>query len=64
MVSVVFGTVSAVQTINKYLLYWHLDPFKEKQLRESFQNDRPIIALPLAYQIKNEYISEHVVICE
>ena len=49
LVSAVFGTASVVQTINKSPLYGHLVPIKEKQLRESFQNDWPIIALPLVY---------------
>ena len=46
LVSAVFGTAIAVQAINKSLPYGHLVPNKEKQLRESFQNDWPIIALP------------------
>ena len=64
LVSAVYGTVSTVQTINKSTPYGHLVPIKEKQLRESFQNDWPIIALPLVYQIVSEPISEHMVICE
>ena len=63
LVSAVFGIASAVQTIKKSLLYGHLVPIKEKQLRVSFQNDWPIIALPLVYQIVSEPISEHMVIC-
>ena len=59
-----FGTASVVQTINKSPLYGYLVPIKEKQLRESFQNDWPIIVLPLVYQIVSEHISEHMVICE
>ena len=42
----------------------HLVRIKEKQSRESFQNDWTIIALPLVYQIVSEPISEHMVICE
>ena len=64
LVSVVFGTASAVQTINKSPLYGHLVPIKEKQLRGSFQNDWPIIALPLVYQIVSKHVLEHMVICE
>ena len=64
MVSAVFGTASAVETINKSPPYGHLVPIKAKQLRESFQNDWPVIALPLVYQIVREPISEHMVICE
>ena len=64
LVSAVFGTASAVQTINKSPPYGHLVPIKEKQLRESFQNDWPIIALPLVYQIVSKHISEHMVIFE
>ena len=64
LVSAVFRTASVVQTINKYPLYGHLVPIKEKKLRESFQNDWPIIALPLVYQRVSEHISEHMVICE
>ena len=52
------------QPINKSTPYGHLVPIKEKQLRESFQNDWPIIALPLVYQIVSEPISEHIVISE
>ena len=59
-----FRTASVVQTINKSLLYGHLVPIKEKQLRESFQNDWLIIALPLVYQRVSDHISEHMVICE
>ena len=64
LVSAVFGTASTVQTINKSTPYGHFVPIKEKQLRESFQNDRPFIALPLVYQIVSEPISEHMVISE
>ena len=64
LVSAVCGTASVVQTINKSPLYGYSVPIKEKQLRESFQNDWPIIALPLVYQIVSEHISEHMVICE
>ena len=64
LVSAVFGTASAVETIYKSPPYGHLVPIKEKQLRETFQNDWPIIALPLVYQIVSEPISEHMVICE
>ena len=45
-------------------LYGHLVPIKEKQLRESFQNDWLITALPLVYQRVSDHISEHMVICE
>ena len=62
--SAVFGTANVVLTINKSPLYGHLVTIKEKRLRESFQNDWPIKALPLVYQIVSEYISEHMVICE
>ena len=44
LVNAVFGTAGAVQTINKFPPYEHLVPIKEKQLRQSFQNDWPIIA--------------------
>ena len=64
LVSAVFGTASTIQTNNKSTPYGHLVPIKEKQLGESFQNDWPIIALPLVYQIVSESISEHMVICE
>ena len=64
LVSAVFRTASVVQTINKSPLYWHLVPIKEKQLRESFQNDWPIIALPIVYQRVSDHISEHMVLCE
>ena len=64
LVSAVFRTASVVQTINKSPLYGHLVPIKEKQLRESFQNDWPIIALPLVYQRVSDHISEHMIICE
>ena len=64
LVSAVFRTASVVQTINKSPLYGHLVPIKEKLLRESFQNDWPIIALPLIYQRVSEHISEHMVLCE
>ena len=64
LVRAVFATASAIQTINKSPLYGHSVPIKEKQLRESFQNDWPIIALPLVYQIVSEHISEHMVICD
>ena len=65
LVSAVFGTAIAVQAINKSPPYGHLVPNKEKQLRESLQNDWPI-ALPLVYQIVStgKHISEHMVICE
>ena len=64
LVSAVFRTASVVQTINKSPLYGHLVPIKGKQLRESFQNDWPIIALPIVYQRVSDHISEHMVICE
>ena len=64
LVSAVFGTASTIQTINKSTPCGHLVPIKEKQLGESFQNDWPIIDLPLVYQIVSEPISEHMVICE
>ena len=64
LVSAVFRTAIVVQTINKSPLYGHLVPIKEKQLRESFQNDWPIIALPLVYQRVSDHISEHMIICE
>ena len=64
LVSAVFRTASVVQTINRSPLYGHLVPIKEKQLRESFQNDWRIIALPLVYQTVSEPTSEHMVICE
>ena len=64
LVSAVFRTASVVQTINKSPLYGHLVPIKEKQLRESFQNDWPIIALPIVYQRVSDHISEHMVLCE
>ena len=40
----VFGTARVVQTINKYSLYGHLLPLKDKHLMESFSSDWPIIA--------------------
>ena len=64
LVSTVFRAASVVHTINKSPLYGHLVPIKEKQLRESFQNDWPIIALPLGYQRVSDHISENMVICE
>ena len=64
LVSAVFGTASVVQTINKSALYGHLLPVKEKQLRKSFSSDWPIKAKPLVYQVLNERISEHMVLCE
>ena len=64
LVSAVFRTASVVQPINKSPLYGHLVPIKEKQLRESFQNDWPIIGIPLVYQRVSEHISEHMVICK
>ena len=64
LVSAVCRTASVVQTINKSPLYGHLVHIKEKQLRESFQNDWPIIALPFVYQRVSDHISEHMVICE
>ena len=64
LVSAVFRTASVVQTIYKSPLYGHLVPIKEKQLRESFQNDWPIIALHIVYQRVSEHISEHMVLCE
>ena len=64
LVSAVFRTASVVQTINKFPLYGQLVPSKEKQSRDSFQNDWPIIALPLVYQRVSDHISEHMVICE
>ena len=64
LVSAVFGTACVGQTINKSPLYGHLVPFKEKLLRESFQNDWLIIASPLGCQIVSEHILEHIVICE
>ena len=64
LVSAVFGTASAVQTINKSPPYGYLVPIKEKQLKQSFQNDWPIVDLPLVYQIVSKYISEHMVIYE
>ena len=64
LVRAVFGTASALQTINKSPLYGHLVPIKETQLRESCQNVWPTIALPLVYQIVSEHIAEHMVICE
>ena len=42
--SAVYGTDSVVQTINKYPLYGHLLPMKEKHLGKSFSSDLPIIA--------------------
>ena len=65
LVSAVFGTASAVETINKSPPFGHSVPIKKKQLRQSFQNDWPIIALPLVYQIVSillrKHISEHMV---
>ena len=39
-----FGTASAIQIISKYPFYRHLPPMMEKQVRESFSSDWPIIA--------------------
>ena len=64
LVSAVCGTASAVRTINKSPPYGNLVPIKEKQLKESFQNDWPVIALPFVYQIVSGHISDHMVICE
>ena len=44
LIGAVFGTASVVQTINKYSLYGHILPIKEKYLTESFSSDWPIIA--------------------
>ena len=38
-IGAVFGTASVVQTVNKYSLYGHLLPKKEKHLTESFSSD-------------------------
>ena len=66
-IGVVFGTASAVQTVNKYSLYGHLLLKKEKHLTKSFSSDWPIIAkassLPV-YQVVSEHISDHTVIFE
>ena len=43
LIGAVFGTASVVQIINKYSLYRHLPPFKEKHLTEAFSTDWPII---------------------
>ena len=43
-IGAVFGTASVVQTVNKYSLYGHLLPKKEKHLTESFSSDWLIIA--------------------
>ena len=43
LIGAVFGTANVVQTINKYSLYGHLLPIKEKHLTESFSSDWPII---------------------
>ena len=43
LIGAAFGTASVVQIINKYSLYGHLPPFKEKQLTESISRDWPII---------------------
>ena len=40
----VFGTASVVQTVNKYSLYEHLLPKKEKHYTESFSSGWPIFA--------------------
>ena len=64
LVSAVFRAASVVQIINKSPLYGHLVPIKEKQLRESCQNDWPIIAVPLVYERVSDHISEHMVSCE
>ena len=40
----VFGIAIVVKTINKFSLYGHLLPIKEKHLMKSFSRDWPIIA--------------------
>ena len=43
LLGAVFGTARVVKTINKFSLYGHLFPIKEKHLMESFSSDWPII---------------------
>ena len=43
-IGAVFGKASVVQTVNRYSLYGHLLPKKEKHLTESFSSDWLIIA--------------------
>ena len=63
LIGAVFGTASGVQTINKYSLYEHLLPIKEKYLTESFSSDWPIIA-KASCQVVSEHISDHMIICK
>ena len=44
LIGSVFGTARVVKTINKFSLYGHLFPIKEKHLTESFSSEWPIIA--------------------
>ena len=54
LIRTVFGTASVIQTGNKSPLCWHMLPIKERNLRESFPNDWPIVAKPLVYQVVSE----------
>ena len=44
LIGAVFGTASVAKTINKFSLYGHLFPIKEKHSMESFSSDWRIIA--------------------
>ena len=43
MICAVYGIASVVQTIDKYPLYGHLLPSKEKHIRKTFSSDWSII---------------------
>ena len=71
LIGAVFGTASVVKTIDKFSLFGHLLPIKEKHLMESFSSDWPITARAFynsyvlcIYQAVSEHISDHMVICE
>ena len=40
MICAVYGIASVVQTIDKYPLYGHLLPIKEKHIRKTFSSDQ------------------------
>ena len=64
MICAVYGIVSVVQTIDNYPLYGHLLPVKTEKIRKNFQVTDPLLLKPIVYQVVNEHISNHMVICE
>lgn len=56
----VFGTTSAVQTVDKSPLYGHLLTIKEKHLRKSILSDFPITAKSLVDREISDHISDHM----